>query len=117
MTFALLANKTSEKMLFVAGIGLFVLAPYFLARIIFQFAQLHFPTWAQLVIVGGFLCAPVTVGVVNKRESWSAVLYSTLQAGHQVAIPLLGCDACLRNAALRSIVKHSRRSRIGHLRT
>jgi hypothetical protein len=54
MTFASLANKTSERMLFVAGIGLFVLAPYFLARIIFQFAQLHFPTWAQLVIVGVF---------------------------------------------------------------
>jgi hypothetical protein len=44
----------NEKMLFVVGIGLLVLAPYFLARIIFQFAQLHFPTWAQLVIVGVF---------------------------------------------------------------
>lgn len=54
MKFVSLANRTSEKMAIVAGIGLFVLGPYFLARIIFRFAQLHFPTWAQLVIVGVF---------------------------------------------------------------
>jgi hypothetical protein len=51
MTYTSFAAKANEKMFFAAAIVLLTIVPFLLARIIFQFAQTHLPTWAQLVIL------------------------------------------------------------------
>jgi hypothetical protein len=54
MSVATLAEKTSERMYFLAGIGMLVLIPYLIARVSMAVALAHFPTWAQAIVVAVF---------------------------------------------------------------